>query len=56
MKNKNRWFVSLLCAVAVMLCVLGLSACKKKGLVHEWGEWEVAKEATCSEAGKRMRN
>lgn len=55
MKNKNRWFVSVLCAVAAMLCVLGLSACKKKGHVHEWGEWEVAKEATCSEAGKRMR-
>ena len=56
MKNKNRWFVSLLCAVAAMLCVLGLSACKKKGHVHKWGEWEVAKGATCSEAGKWMRN
>ncbi|HBF14544.1 MAG TPA: hypothetical protein DDW30_02450, partial [Clostridiales bacterium] len=47
--------VGILCAVAALLCVLGLSACKKKGHVHEWGEWEVIKEPTCSEEGKRMR-
>ena len=46
---------SILCAVAALLCVMGLSACKKKGHVHEWGEWTVEKEPTCSEEGKRMR-
>lgn len=55
MRNRRGWLVSILCAVAALLCVMGLSACKKKGHVHEWGEWTVEKEPTCSEEGKRMR-
>ena len=56
----------LLTAVAVILVLLlsfsVLAACKDKGgnkpstCNHEWGEWEVVKEATCTANGLKVRS
>lgn len=40
--------------VLLLLFSLALTACQKPH-THEWGEWQVTKEPTCTERGSRRR-
>ncbi len=61
MKIKSKLSAGILCLLAVV-CILALTACE--GLLpipgndecaHEWGEWTVKTEATCTEDGTQER-
>ena len=51
MKNPFKIFVSL--CLSVVICVLFLTSC---GHRHEFGEWTVTKEKTCTDDGERTRS
>ena len=48
---KNRLLASVLCLLMVLLFVLGLTACGE--CEHQWGDWTVSKNATCTEEGTK---
>jgi hypothetical protein len=54
MNVTKRLLVSLLCLSVVILGILSLTACKVDCL-HEWGDWTVKTESTCTDAGIRER-
>lgn len=47
-------FANVLCAVFMLLSLSVFSACGG-GHVHEYGEWQVTKEPTCTEKGEEKR-
>ena len=55
MKQTSRFLAKILCALMVVFCVMGLTACGEKECDHQWGKWSVKKEATCTEKGLRER-
>ena len=48
----KRTFFGLI-VLLLSFCLL-LASCKEKH-VHDWSDWTVTKEATCTEPGERMR-
>lgn len=50
MKNATKH--ALLLFFVLLSCVVLLTAC---GHTHEFGEWSISKQATCSENGERVR-
>lgn len=55
MKQTSKFLAKILCVLMVVFCVMGLTACGEKQCDHQWGEWSVKKEATCTETGLRQR-
>ena len=55
MKTQRKLLASALCFLTVVLLVVGLSACGRKDCTHEWGDWTVKTNATCTEAGVQER-
>lgn len=49
---KKRFCLVLLCLVA---CVFTFSACGESEHIHDYGEWTVAKQVTCTEDGTNER-
>ena len=54
MKIKNRLLASVLCLLTVVFCSVGLTACGAK-CTHQWGEWSIKTNATCTEEGIKER-
>lgn len=62
---KKKLLIALLALTAALSCVFGISACNfgssnndetgADGHTHEYGEWTVLKEASCTEEGSRER-
>ncbi len=56
MKTKNRLLTIVLCLLVIAFGLLGLSACGGEAACsHQWGEWSVTKNATCTESGSQER-
>lgn len=53
MKNQKRFVALLVCVVLFALCAVVLTSCGKCD--HDYGEWVVTKEATCTTAGEAYR-
>ena len=50
----KRTLTAVLCLLAVLLCAIGLTACSLD-CAHEWNEWQITKEATCTSTGTAER-
>ncbi|MGI6229075.1 MAG: hypothetical protein ACOYIN_05545, partial [Christensenellales bacterium] len=48
---KSRFFAMLVLLAVAFLCLIGITACTKPH-VHEFSEWQVVTNATCTENGK----
>ena len=55
MKNQTKILASVLCLLLVTFCIVGLASCGEKECSHQWEEWSVTKEASCTEAGEQTR-
>ena len=56
MKTKNKFFASAIGLLMVVLCAIGLTSCDQSMFcVHEWGEYTVIENATCSKEGVQER-
>ena len=62
MKTRKQLFVTVLCLITILLCVVLTTGCDKLdpnivfgGCTHEWSEWTVTKEASCTEQGTLER-
>ncbi len=55
MKTKSKFLTIFLCLLTVAFCVFGLAACDDEKCSHQWGEWSVKTNATCTEAGLQER-
>ena len=55
-KTKNGLLASVFCLLVVALCVIGLTSCDMAMFcTHEWSEYTVIEDATCSKAGIQQR-
>ena len=52
MKKKIASFVLIL---VLVFSTIAMTSCNLSDHTHEWGEWTVEKEPTCTEVGKRTR-
>ena len=54
-KSKGKLLIAVLCLILGACCVLGFASCESVCENHTYGEWEVTKSATCTEAGSKTR-
>lgn len=56
MKTKNKFITGVICSFMIVFCVFGLSACSGSSeCTHDWGEYDIIKEATCTTKGSKER-
>ena len=55
MKPKNKFLARILCLIMVVFCAVGVVACDKGECSHEWGEWTITTDATCTKSGVKER-
>ncbi len=51
MNNKIKAILIAVCVFVLAFCVIGCEGVSNVGEVHEWGEWTVKTNATCTEEG-----
>ncbi|MBE5752846.1 MAG: hypothetical protein E7343_02125, partial [Clostridiales bacterium] len=54
MKTKNKFLARILCLIMVVFCAVGVVACDKE-CSHQWGEWTITTDATCTKSGVKER-
>lgn len=52
---KRKLLIAFLALACVLTCAFALFACTGGGHTHNFGEWTVTKQATCTQEGERQR-